>query len=295
MTNQLILHMIQILLACLIIWVFFTIFQNARKHQIRLTEKFLTGFWIGLVTDLLDTLGIGTFATTTALFKATKLVRDDRKIPATMTTAHVIPVLVEALCSITIVQVDLTTLICMAVAAFSGAFVGARVTKNWNTQKIQRILGLLLIIAALFMAYRMATNPGADLSNTVRGLSGVKLLIGIVFDFIIGMLMTMGLGNYAPELIFFSLMGINPAIALPVMMLNAAMIMVAGAKQFIQSDRVHWPGVLGITCGGVIGVLIAIRFLTKLDIGSLKILVVFIALYTGFMLLRSSIVRKIKD
>ncbi len=78
--------------------------------------------------------------------------------------------------------------------------------------------------------------------------------------------MSMGLGNYAPELIFFSLMGISPAVALPVMMLNATMIMTAGAKQFIQSGRVNWPGVPAIIVGGVLGVLTAAFFLSNLDI-----------------------------
>lgn len=105
--------------------------------------------------------------------------------------------------------------------------------------------------------------------------------------------MSVGLGNYALELIFFSLMGISPAVALPVMMLNAAMIMTAGAKQFIQSGRVNWPGVPGIIVGGVLGVLTAAFFLSNLDINHLKILVVFIASYTGFTLLRSSFVPRI--
>ena len=185
------------------------------------------------------------------------------------------------------------TLIAMATAAFTGAFVGAKVTQTWNTQKVQRILGILLVLAAGFMVYRMLTNPGADLTNEVRGLTGLKLALGMVFDFMVGMLMSMGLGNYAPELIFFSLMGISPAVALPVMMLNAAMIMTAGAKQFIQSGRVNWPGVPGIIVGGVLGVLTAAFFLSNLDINHLKILVVFIASYTGFTLLRSSFVPRI--
>lgn len=149
------------------------------------------------------------------------------------------------------------------------------------------------MLAAGFMVYRMLTNPGADLTNEVRGLTGLKLALGMVFDFMVGMLMSMGLGNYAPELIFFSLMGISPAVALPVMMLNAAMIMTAGAKQFIQSGRVNWPGVPGIIVGGVLGVLTAAFFLSNLDINHLKILVVFIASYTGFTLLRSSFVPRI--
>ncbi|MGT2865434.1 TSUP family transporter [Streptococcus fryi] len=289
MTNELILRIIQFILIGLMIWMFMAILQNARRHKVKLTERFFTGFWIGYVTDLLDTLGIGTFATTTTLFKATKLVEDDRKIPATMATAHGIPVLLEALLFITIVEVDTTTLVCMAFASFLGALVGTRVTKHWNTKMVQRILGILLIIAAGIMVYRMITNPGADISTEVRGLTGIKLIIGMIFDFIVGMLLTMGLGNYAPELIFFSLMGINPAIALPVMMLNAAIMLSTSSLQFIKSDRISWPGMLGIIIGGILGVLTAAFFLSHLDVDNLKILVVIIASYTGLTLLKASL------
>lgn len=291
MKEEIVLHGIQALLVGLIVWMAWTIFSYARRNGISLKERFWTGFGIGFVTDLLDTLGIGAFATTTTLFKATKLVEEDRKLPATMTTAHIIPVLVEALLFITIVEVDLVTLLAMATAAFSGAFVGARVTQTWDTRKVQRILGILLIIAALVMVYRMVSNPGADLTDEVKGLTGWKLLVGVIFDFFIGMLMSMGLGNYAPELIFFSLMGISPAVALPVMMLNASMMLAASAKQFVESGRVSWPGVSGIIVGGILGVLTAAFFLTSLDISKLKILVVFIAIYTGVMLLRSSMLK----
>ncbi|HFI0239084.1 TPA: sodium:solute symporter [Streptococcus suis] len=294
MTNKLILHTIQFILVGMIAWMLYLIVSYARKNKISLKDRFWTGFAIGYVTDLLDTLGIGTFATTTSLLKATKLIEDDRRIPATMTTAHIIPILLEALLFITIVEVEMTTLISLAIAAFTGASVGARVTQDWDTRKVQRVLGILLIIAAGIMVYRMVTNPGADLANDVRGLTGWKLLVGIVFDFFIGMLLSMGLGNYAPELIFFSLMGISPAVALPVMMLNAAMMLSAGAKQFIQSGRVNWPGVPGIIVGGVLGVLTAAFFLSSLDVNNLKILVVFIASYTGLTLLRSSLVKSVK-
>lgn len=294
MTNKLILHAIQFILVGMIAWMLYLIVSYARKNKISLKDRFWTGFAIGYVTDLLDTLGIGTFATTTSLLKATKLIEDDRRIPATMTTAHIIPILLEALLFITIVEVEMTTLISLAIAAFTGASVGARVTQHWDTKKVQSVLGILLIVAAGIMVYRMVTNPGADLANDVRGLTGWKLLVGIVFDFFIGMLLSMGLGNYAPELIFFSLMGISPAVALPVMMLNAAMMLSAGAKQFIQSGRVNWPGVPGIIVGGVLGVLTAAFFLSNLDINNLKILVVFIAAFTGLTLLRSSFITNIK-
>ncbi len=292
MTNKLILHMIQLFLIFLIFWTMGNILVNAKKHRINLKEKFWTGLWIGYVTDLLDTLGIGTFATSTALFKATKLVEDDKKIPATLSTAHIIPVLIEALCFITIVEVNLTTLFVMAMASFLGAFVGTRITKNWNTRQVQRVLGILLIVAAFIMFYRLIANPGASISESAHGLYGIWILVGAMFNFTIGILMTMGLGNYAPELIFFSMLGINPSVALPVMMLDAAVIMSASTTDFIKSGRVNWPGVLGIIIGGSFGVLTAAFFLSKLDINHFKILIVFIALFTGTSLLRSSAIKR---
>lgn len=291
MTNELILRMIQLFLIFLIFWTMGNILVNAKKHGINLKEKFWTGLWIGYVTDLLDTLGIGTFATSTALFKATKLVKDDKKIPATLSTAHIIPVLIEALCFITIVEVDLITLFAMAIASFLGAFVGTRITKNWNTRQVQRVLGILLIVAAFIMVYRLIANPGASISESAHGLHGIWIIVGVMFNFTVGILMTMGLGNYAPELIFFSMLGINPSVALPVMMLDAAVIMSASTTDFIKSGRVNWPGVLGIIIGGSFGVLTAAFFLSKLDINHFKILIVFIALFTGTSLLRSSAIK----
>ena len=292
MTNELILRMIQLFLIFLIFWTMGNILVNAKKHGINLKEKFWTGLWIGYVTDLLDTLGIGTFATSTALFKATKLVKDDKKIPATLSTAHIIPVLIEALCFITIVEVDLITLFAMAIASFLGAFVGTRITKNWNTRQVQRVLGILLIVAAFIMVYRLIANPGASISESAHGLHGIWILVGVMFNFTVGILMTMGLGNYAPELIFFSMLGINPSVALPVMMLDAAVIMSASTTDFIKSGRVNWPGVLGIIIGGSFGVLTAAFFLSKLEINHFKILIVFIALFTGTSLLRSSAIKR---
>ncbi|WP_165212652.1 TSUP family transporter [Streptococcus tangpeifui] len=293
MNENLILHLIQTVLVLAMIIVIIELTLHIRHKKINIFQRFTTGFWIGLVTDMLDTLGIGSFATTTTLFKITKLNDDDSKLPGTMNTAHVIPVMVQALCFILVVKVEPLTLILMASASFFGALFGTRITKNWNERLVQRILGLLLIVAALIMVYRMLTNPGGNLSTSVHGLHGIWLAIGVGFNFAIGVLMTMGLGNYAPELIFFSLMGLSPTIAMPVMMLDAAMIMTASSTQFIKADRVNWTGYAGLVLGGIIGVLIAVFFLTNIDLNTLKVLVVGIVIFTGTMLIRSSLTKKI--
>lgn len=289
MNDILVLSLIQVLLILAILFLFFTLFFYLRKEKINPFKRFLTGFWIGLITDALDTLGIGSFATTTTLFKVTKLVNDDSKLPGTMTVAHAIPVLIQSLCFIFVVKVEVLTLVSMAAAAFLGAYFGTKITKNWHTPTVQAILGTLLILASFIMVFRMWTNPGADIIHSQHGLHGIWLIIGIAFNFTIGVLMTMGLGNYAPELIFFSLMGLSPAVAMPVMMLDAAMIMTASSKPFIQNKRVSWEGFAGLVTGGVVGVLTAVLFLTRLNIDSLKKLVVVIVIFTGLMLIRSAL------
>ncbi|MFC3931889.1 sodium:solute symporter [Streptococcus dentapri] len=293
MNETTILHVIQATLIIAMVLIILELFFHIRRHKINIFKRFFTGLWIGMVTDMLDTLGIGSFATTTTLFKITKLNEDDSKLPGTMNTAHVIPVMVQALCFILVVKVEPLTLLLMAGASFMGALFGTRLTKGWNERLVQLILGLLLIVAAMIMLYRMITNPGANLSDNVHGLHGIWLLVGVIFNFIIGVLMTMGLGNYAPELIFFSLMGLSPTIAMPVMMLDAAMIMTASSSQFIKANRVNWTGYAGLAVGGVIGVLIAVRFLTSINLNTLKTLVVGIVIFTGIMLIRASLIKKI--
>lgn len=253
-----------------------------------LFERFGLGMLIGFFTDFGDTLGIGSFATTTAAFRATHYVEDDRQLPGTLNAMHAIPVMVEALFFITAVKVELSTLLPMTTAAVVGAYVGTHVTKNWHAPTVQRVMAVALFVAVIIMVIRMITNPGADNALTVHGLHGWWLILGIVFNLGVGILMTMGLGNYAPELIFFSLMGVNPAIAFPVMMLDAALIMPTTAWNVIKMDRISWRGFAGVTIGGVLGVIVAAKFFTSMDINLLKKLIVVVSLWTAFGLLRDS-------
>lgn len=106
MQDYLLLHFIQGLLIMAIIVISTSLIHQIKKHHINPFKRFWTGFGIGLTTDLLDTLGIGSFATTTTLLKATKLIKDNSRLPGTMNAAHVIPVLVQSLCFILVVKVE---------------------------------------------------------------------------------------------------------------------------------------------------------------------------------------------
>src|SRR5688572_13859714 len=75
---------------------------------------------IGFLTDFLDTLGIGSFATTTALFRLRSLV-PDRLLPGTLNVGHALPTIAQALIYIVIIEVDALTLALLVAASALGA------------------------------------------------------------------------------------------------------------------------------------------------------------------------------
>lgn len=287
MYQMIILRIIQAIIIITMILFIALIVQTARKKKINLFKSFGLGALIGFITDLGDTLGIGSFATTTGLFKVTHFTDDDSKLPGTLNAVHAIPVMFEALLFITAVKIEITTLIPMTLAAILGAYVGPHLTKRWNVQLVRLALATALTIAAAVIVYRMFFLPTSVASNAPHGLHGLLLPIGMIFNFIVGNLMTIGLGNYAPELIFFTLMGVNPTIAFPVMMLDAAMIMAISGREFIKMDRVQWRGFVGIIVGGVIGVFVAVMIVKQLPLNILNWLIILIALMTAFGLLKN--------
>ena len=84
---------------------------------------------IGFVTNFFDTLGIGSFAPTTSMFKFWRLVPDE-KIPGTLNVGHTMPTIVEAVIFITIISVVPLTLILLIVAAVVGAWLGAGIVSR---------------------------------------------------------------------------------------------------------------------------------------------------------------------
>lgn len=240
----------------------------------------------GFVTDVLDTLGIGNFAPTTAVLKLLRLVPDEQ-IPGTLNAGHALPVVTEALIYIAIIQVDLTTLVTMIAAAVIGAWLGAGVVARLPRRSIQIGMGVALLVAVGLM---LATQFGwlAQLAGETLGLGGPKLAAGIVGNFALGALMTLGIGLYAPCMIMVSLLGMNPAAAFPIMMGSCAFLMPVGSLRFIRMDRYSLRTALGLAIGGIPGVLLAAYLVKSLPLEAVRWLVVVVVLYAAVMMLRSA-------
>jgi uncharacterized membrane protein YfcA len=240
---------------------------------------------IGAVTDFFDMLGVGSFATTTSLFKMGRVV-DDARIPGTLNVGHTIPTFAQAFIVIAAVEVDVTTLILMIGAATTGAWLGAGIVSQWPRRRIQIGMGLLLLVAAGIMVIRVTgLVPGG---GDATGLRGPLLAVGLAGNFALGVLMTLGIGLYAPCMILVAFLGMNPKTAYPIMMGSCAFLMPAASVRFIRSGSYDLRAALGLTIAGAPASLLAGLVIKELPVTAVKWLVVGVVVYTAVAMLRSA-------
>lgn len=240
---------------------------------------------IGFLANFFDTLGVGSFATTSSLFKLCNLVRDE-DIPGTLNVGHTLPTITEAFIYMVLVQVDVVTLVALIAAAVFGAYLGAGIVSRWPRRKVQIGMGSVLVAAAAVTAMRQLNwMPGGGMA---MGLTGAKLAIGIAGNFVLGALMTLGIGLFAPCMILIALLGMNPITAFPIMMGSCAYLMPVGSARFVRAGRYNLKSALGLTLGGIPGVLIAAYIVKSLPLKVVNWLVVGVVIYTAAMLLRTA-------
>ena len=240
---------------------------------------------IGFVTNFFDTLGIGSFAPTTSWFKLQNVVPDER-IPGTMHVGHTLPVIVQAFIFIAIIEVDMVTLASMIGGSVVGAWLGAGVVASWPRRNIQIGMGAALLIAAVAF---VAANLGyAPVGGEAVGLRGVGLGVAVTTSFILGALMTLGIGMYAPSMIVISLLGMNPAVAFPIMMGSSAFLMPVASVRFLRADAYSLRPALGLALGGLPAVLIAAFIVKSLPLTTMRWLVVVVVSYAAVAMLRTA-------
>lgn len=239
----------------------------------------------GFVTNFLDTLGIGSFAQQTALFKFFKLV-DDRVIPGTLNVGNTLPTICQAFIFMTVVNVGPLTLVSMAVAAPIGAVLGAGVVSHWPRRKVELGLGVALLAVALAMLAGLLNwfPRGGD----ATGLTGWKLVLACAVSFGLGAVHTIGVGFYAPCMALVYALGMSPRVAFPIMMTSTAMLISAASLRFIKEKAHDRKACLNLAVFGIMGVLLAAYVVVSLPLTALKWVVLAVILYTSAVMLRSS-------
>src|SRR2546421_3972672 len=240
----------------------------------------------GAFTNFFDTLGIGSYATTTTLFRFFKIV-DDRVIPGTLNVGHALPTVVQTFIYTSIIPVDVPTLFSMIGASILGAWLGAGVVARWPKRTVQIGMGIALLVAAgLMLMTQLKLFPGG---GDALGVSGAKLIIAVGVNFILGALMTLGIGLYAPCMILVSLLGMNPKAAFPIMMGSCAFLMPVGGLRFIREQSYSLRAAFGLALGGIPGVLLAAYIVKELPLDAVRWLVIAVVIYTALSMLSNSL------
>jgi uncharacterized membrane protein YfcA len=267
------------------IWVIELARHRSSNPSLRMRPT-LFNLVVGFIANFFDTLGIGSFATTSAFFKLWGLVRDEQ-IPGTLNVGNTIPSVLQAFIYISIVQVDIMTLSLMISASVFGAWAGARVVSGWPRRNIQICMGIALLLAAVTMLMtQLSVLPPA---GEHLGLTGLRLATGLAGNFIFAAIMMAGIGFYAPCLTLVSLLGMSPRAAFPIMMGSCAFMMPVGSIPFIRRKSYDVKAAIGIAVGGVPAVLLAAYLVRSLPLVAVRWLVIVVVTYTAMMMLRSAV------
>ena len=260
------------------------LWQSQKKH-----------FWFnfigpGIIANFFDTLGIGSFAPTSTMFKVAKSC-DDILVPGTLNVGDTVPVCVEAAAFFGIVDMDVLTLVTMIVASVLGSYLMAGIVSKFDRKHVRYALFVGLFLLSIIMLARWAGWGPFKLEGTEMGLRGIKLIVAIVVNFILGGLMSIGVGLYAPCMALCVLLGLDAKCAFPAMMGSCAFLMAySNGPKFIKEGRYDmnacWAMALG---GGVIGVPIAAWIVGSMPTHILTLMVVIVCFVTSLLYLKDAI------
>ena len=279
-----VLQTILVIYAIVVAVIVFTDYFKNREKYVSLKSKALH-FIIGIVVNFLDALGIGNFATTVAAYGVFNLV-EDKKIPGTLNVGIAIPVIFEALMFTSTVKVEFTTLIPFVVCGVIGAIVGNRIVSKVSAKIVTKGMAIGLLIAALMMlAGKFNIIPaGGDLT----GITGIKLIIACVSNFILGIALCFGVGNFAPSMCIIYFLGMSPMVSFPLMMCTGAIATPTTGLMSLKQGLIDRTAVMGLAVGGVIGVAVAVFMVKSMSISTLQWLVIAVVLYSSISMFLKS-------
>ena len=267
---------------------------------------------VGFFANFFDTLGIGSFAPSSSAFKLTKSV-DDLLVPGTLNVGDTVPVCVEAFIFFDAFNIDPMTCFLMCLVATIGAFLGASIVTKWDRTKVRWGFGIGLIVLSLIMFCRWAKLGPFALSNVeysaeqvgqvinglkigevngeyaAVGLTGAKLVIALIINFLLGAAMCLGVGLYAPCMALCYLIGLHTGMAFPIMMGSCAYLMAFGnGPKFIMEGRYDIIACWTQAIFGAIGVYIAATIVKSLPLQVLTIMVVIVCFITGCLYIKDA-------
>src|SRR5579859_22850 len=259
------------------------LFQAWRKAPV---SPSLEGVAMSAVSNFFDTLGISSFASTTAYMKFRRLVPDEL-IPCTMMVGYGLPATTQAFIFLSVVKIDPLLLGLGIAASVVGGLVGVSVAAWLPVRPIRLVMGIgLLIAAASFAASALGLMPPG---GTATSLPLIPFIIVVAASIVLGVLVNLGVGNFAPTLVLVSLLGMDPRAAFPLMMGSAALLVLVAGVRIIRARPLNMELVLGMILGGVPAVLVAAFIVKSLPIAQLRWGVIAVVTYAAAVMLHAAL------
>jgi uncharacterized membrane protein YfcA len=263
---------------------FFVKWFRSRTRYLDRKRPLLMEYPVGFVFAFFDTLGIGSFAPTTAALKLQGKLADEL-IPGTLNVGLNTAAMLEMIIMVSVIVIDPVLLMTTVLSAALGAWLGAGVVNRMPRPAIQLAMGIALLIAGcVFVATNLHLLPSGGVAMT---LVGWRLVVAVAVNFVLGALMSVGIGLYAPCMIAVTLLGLNPIAAFPIMMGSCGLVQPTAGLQFFRSGRFGFGTSLALTIGSIPGVLLAAFVVRRMPLAALRWLVVLVVLYAAVTMLRS--------
>lgn len=253
----------------------------------RVTPR-LEAVTLGTIVSFFDTLGVGSFAPTTAWLKFRKMV-PDRLIPPTMLVGLTPPAMAQSIIFLILlgVMVDPVLLFGCAIAVLMGGLVGAPLVARARVWIVQLTVAIGLVLAAI--AYTMTNLELFPGGGTAAGLPLGLTIVAIAANFGFGILLNFGVGNFAPTMVMLSLMGMDPRLSFPIMAAGSSLMGAGASVRHIQIGQIDLKVVLGLAIGGIPAVLVAAFIVKAMPVEMLRWLVTVVVLYAAAVLFRAAL------
>lgn len=273
------------------LFVFFQLVRAYMQSSLSLSELPKKGrlFFAGLIANIFDTFGLGSFALIIAMNKSWGLI-EDKKIPGTLNGQSILPAMLQSVLFLHFVDIDLWMLFLFLSGACIGGFLCSYVVTKLDRQTLQIVMGSgFFIIAVLLLGDLLQIFP---IGGEAMTLTTKQLMIGFPAMILVGMFPAIGAGMYIPTQIVLFLLGLSPLVAFPVMTTTGAVVQATAAYSFIVRKEIAIAETIAMGLAGLIGVAIAVPFITYVDPTTLRWILFLIVSYNAWSVWQTA--RKMK-
>lgn len=269
-----------ILAVAVIIWFFY----NRHKEELSFKDQIKIAF-IGFISNFLDTIGIGSFATIVALRRMLGVMPDDVKLIGTMNIQAMVTALIQALIFLQFIPLDIKTLLLAIAMITLGGFLSSLVAVNVKSERVHRVMLVAFIITGILLFLSQLNI--LEIANTSRAITGTRLVIFSIFMLIAGALPAFGVGYYSLVKASIFLFGVNPIIAFPIMASASAFQMPVTSITFIAKQKFYFKSTILLAAFGTIGVFLAAPIISMVNTYTLKWILFAVVVYNVVTLSKS--------